>query len=104
MVDAAELLFSSFGSVGSLTVATFVIMVFGCVLGSIITTRAKKSSPLAAKLLFAQSIEPVAPGEGVVQAHPAGDVNETNVVPDGITSFKAALFAVFGPLLTTSMV
>src|SRR3954465_5581786 len=104
VVDAAEPLFSSFGSVGSLTLATFVIMVPSLVFAATWTTSVKRASPPAGKLLLAQLTVPPELGWGVVQLQPAGEVNETNVVPAGMPSFRVALPAASGPSLNTSMV
>ena len=91
VIDAAELLFSSFGSVGSLTLATFVIIVPSLVLAATWTTSVKRTSPPAAKLLLAQLTVPPELGWGVVQLQPAAGASETNVVPAGMISFRAAL-------------
>jgi len=105
-VVAAELLFSSLGSVGSLTLATFVIAVPGLVPESIWRTRVKTEVLLAGSALFEQLIVPPDPTDGVEQDHdtPEFCTKETNVVFAGTVSVMLAALAWSGPLLTTVIV
>jgi len=49
-------------------------------------------------MLFVAVTVPFAPTAGVVDAHPAGAVNETNVVFAGSASVSVMLVASLGPL------
>jgi hypothetical protein len=104
-VVAEALLFSELLSgVALLTVAMLVKNVFGGVIRPTWTTSVNVAPLVTARLGFVQFTVPPDPTSGVVQFHPLGDASETNVSPEGRVSFNAALAALSGPLLATTMV
>jgi hypothetical protein len=105
-VVAVDSLFSSFGSLGSLTLAIFVMAVPGGVEEGICTTNEKTLSLPGLNAAFVQVTVPPPPAEGTEQLHvgPEVWVKETRVVPVGTASVSVALLAWSGPKLPTSIV
>lgn len=109
VVTTLASLFSSSGSLGSATLATFVIAVPGLVPESIWTTRVKVETLPALSALFEQVIVPPDPNGGDEHDHDTPEspelfVKETNDVSAGTLSVMLAPLAWSGPLLNTWIV
>jgi len=102
VVCVAEL-FAEFGSpVVDVTVA--VLLTEPVVAGFTFTTSVNTAGVATATLALVAVTVPVPPTGGVEGVQPAGAVNDTNVVPVGITSERLTAEAVFGPALFTVIV
>lgn len=87
-----------------LTLAVLLTTVPAAVPGLTLTTRVNAAlAPLASDGLLAVTV-PVPPTAGVAVVHPAGAVNETNVVFAGTVSFSVAVDAAEGPAFVTPIV
>ncbi|HMF05203.1 MAG TPA: hypothetical protein VKH17_10340, partial [Acidimicrobiia bacterium] len=92
-VLATEVLLAAFGSVVAVaTEALFAMVAPLAVLELTCTTSVKLTEPGASAALPQLTVPP-APAAGVVHDQPAGDVRETNVVPEGRVSVSVALWA-----------
>src|SRR5438067_1819391 len=105
VVATAPELFSSLGSVGALTVATFVNVVFAAASDGMWKVMVKLAVVPAAMLAAVQVTAPlVAPAPGVMQLKPAGGVTETKLHPPLMVSVSVTVPEALGPVLVTSMV
>jgi len=85
------------------TVAVFEITVpFGTVFPTA-TTSVKTASPVGSDEILLDTVPPL-PTAGVVEAHPAGAVKDTRVVPTGNVSDSTTDAALLGPALLTVIV
>ena len=62
-----------------------------------------RPAPLKSASAVAETV-PVPPAAGVLAVQPAGDVNESKVVPAGISSTRSKPAAAAGPSLVTVIV
>src|SRR5687768_11315859 len=104
--DADWLLLDASGSggVSASMVAVLLMTVPSTVAHGTAATTVNCAFSLLAIVGFVHVMAPEAPTAGVSQSHPAGDVNDTNVVPAGTASPSVTLPAHTGPLLTAVIV
>jgi hypothetical protein len=97
-------LFPTTGSSTDLTLAVLLTIVPFGVAAFTFTTSVKDPLPSAGSVAMVQFTVPVPPTAGVVQLHPAGDVNETNVVFAGRVSDNATVVASAAVRFVTAIV
>src|SRR5687767_13578833 len=100
--DAVLVLLPVSGSgLSLLNVVLFAMLVPGATSASTCTVRVKVSLAPAPNVGRVAEIVPPLPAAGVVAVQPAGEDNETNVVPAGSASLSATFAAACGPALAT---
>jgi hypothetical protein len=100
VVSVSELLLGSSSGVADAAVATLLMVVPGAVPGFTFTTSVKAAPDTPNEGLVAVTV-PVPPTAGVVAVHPAGAVNDTNVVLAGTASVSVTFAAFEGPEFVT---